>query len=810
MKRVFSCCLAASIICSLAHPAMLVPAVQADETGLLPLLITEVLPDPSLSPENQYEWLEIHNTSDQQLIVPELTVTDAQQSDILKNIVIPALGYHLIAGSSLALPSVPTDTVSLITDARIGNGLANTGDRVSLIDSAGRTIDSVDWGNQTAPGSLHIPAPKEGHSLHRVPSDVDTDSAADFIELDEPTPEEGEDTPTPPPDEPGPQPIGPPISAPVDPAPVTEPLPDAEPPAPIGLIVYPYDILLNEFLPAPGSSTDWDENGTADSQDEWIELVNLSVSEVDLSGWFLDDEDGGSQMYTLPKPTLIPAHGFLTLFKQDTTKSTGTHLILNNTDDCVRLLSPDLVVKDEHCYQNTSVDRSYARDPFDLTWRATDLPTPSAANMFPAEPDPTADPPEGPDPPDGPSPLDPPLPVTYPPMLINELMPAPSDTDWDGNGQADQYDEWIEILNPGSAAVDLQDWQLQIVAGSTEHVSALPAGTVILPAGFFTLYRLDTPERTGTHLALNNTAACVRLLDPHGDQKDEVCYEEVKADQSYARFPSATTLWSITELPTPGAANQMVLAASDTSEETENHQPGAEEMAEDDAVLPLMTIAGLKKLPDGTRIHTTGLVTALPGLLGKDRIYIQDADGTGIAVELTTGSFPDLYPGDRVEVSSTIETKYGEQYIRTDAVTVLESDIEPAATRIATGSIDEATIGRLVTVRGTIVSQSGSTFSVDDGSGIVNVVLKASAGIVKPSMKKGNHISVTGIASRYWTASTNGEGYRILPRFQSDIRYGLATTGPQFPYRAIAFLLTLQFGMYSLVRARYTSSRSYD
>ena len=43
-------------------------------------------------------------------------------------------------------------------------------------------------------------------------------------------------------------------------------------------------VVLNEFLPSPAS--DWDGDGTANAEDEWIEFYNPSDAWIDLSGWF--------------------------------------------------------------------------------------------------------------------------------------------------------------------------------------------------------------------------------------------------------------------------------------------------------------------------------------------------------------------------------------------------------------------------------------------------------------------------------------------------------------------------------------------
>ncbi len=115
-------------------------------------------------------------------------------------------------------------------------------------------------------------------------------------------------------------------------------------------------VLLNEFMPAP-YGRDWDGDGTADYNDEWIELYNAGPAVVGLGGWQLDDEaDGGSGPYTIPADQTLPPGGFLVLFKKDSGVS------LNNDEDWVRLIRPDGTVADEvHYTRSPGYDRSFSR-----------------------------------------------------------------------------------------------------------------------------------------------------------------------------------------------------------------------------------------------------------------------------------------------------------------------------------------------------------------------------------------------------------------------------------------------------------------
>lgn len=70
----------------------------------------------------------------------------------------------------------------------------------------------------------------------------------------------------------------------------------------------------------------------------------------------------------------------------------------------------------------------------------------------------------------------------------------------------------------------------------------------------------------------------------------------------------------------------------------------------------------------------------------------------------------------------------------------------------------------LVTISGTVVSTSGNTFFLDDGSGQAKVYIQEATGIAKPPMHRGDLFEVTGIVNLY------RGNFRILPQKQDDVR----------------------------------------
>lgn len=123
-------------------------------------------------------------------------------------------------------------------------------------------------------------------------------------------------------------------------------------------------------------------------------------------------------------------------------------------------------------------------------------------------------------------------------IFINEFLPSPSGPD--------EENEWIEIVNESSIAVDLSRWQIDDEEGGSKPFT-VPEGTKIGPGAFLVFGR---PQ---TKIALNNDGDSVRLMWPNGFAAHEVNYDKkTKEGWSAARFSSS---WEWTNSPTPGSAN---------------------------------------------------------------------------------------------------------------------------------------------------------------------------------------------------------------------------------------------------------------
>ena len=129
-------------------------------------------------------------------------------------------------------------------------------------------------------------------------------------------------------------------------------------------------------------------------------------------------------------------------------------------------------------------------------------------------------------------------------LRITELLPDPAAP------ATDAQDEYIELCNGGSQAVDLTGYKLQSGANNT-YSYTFKSGT--LAAGsYMVLYVRDTK------LTLSNSTGKARLLDPAGTVVDETAtYKDVPTGSAWALID---TVWQWTASLTPGAANTLTAA----------------------------------------------------------------------------------------------------------------------------------------------------------------------------------------------------------------------------------------------------------
>lgn len=118
-------------------------------------------------------------------------------------------------------------------------------------------------------------------------------------------------------------------------------------------------IRISELMPNP----------TGSDAGEWIELYNSGETEVDISRWQLDDEEGGSKPFRFPSKTIIGARQYQVWSKL------STKLALNNSNDSVRLLDSENNLLDSIDYTGGKEGQSYEKDFDSEEWQWQSNPT---------------------------------------------------------------------------------------------------------------------------------------------------------------------------------------------------------------------------------------------------------------------------------------------------------------------------------------------------------------------------------------------------------------------------------------------------
>ena len=155
-----------------------------------------------------------------------------------------------------------------------------------------------------------------------------------------------------------------------------------------------------------------------------------------------------------------------------------------------------------------------------------------------------------------------------PVLYINEFMASNDSANADEYGE---YEDWIEIYNPGTEAVDiggmyitdalddLTVWQIPDTA---------PDSTTIQPGCFLLLYADKQPEQGILHvkIKLSGSGEAIGLTAPNGTTViDSLTYDSavqgaigygLDTDKSCGRQPDGSNNWLVFDNPTPGASNQ--------------------------------------------------------------------------------------------------------------------------------------------------------------------------------------------------------------------------------------------------------------
>lgn len=264
---------------------------------------------------------------------------------------------------------------------------------------------------------------------------------------------------------------------------------------------------------------------------DWIELYNANSTDMDLSGYHVQDNKGTDEEYTFPAGSSIEAKGYLVL--EEGTFEFG----ISGDGDAITILDENYAEIDHVQVPAMEDGYTYSRmEDGASSWETVAGGTKGRSNSG------ELDDIEVPEQPEQPG-------ESESPVLINEVQGATIDG---------EQTDFIELYNPSDAAVDISGYILQDDKGAEEQY-VVPEGTQ-LEAGAFMAFYKDESFTFG----LGGSGDVVTVLDADGNLVDIIEYPEMEDGSSYARIPDGSDTWETCAAPTPGESNE---GTTDTPEE---------------------------------------------------------------------------------------------------------------------------------------------------------------------------------------------------------------------------------------------------
>lgn len=280
------------------------------------------------------EWIELYNKTATAVNLNDWTLKAADGTPEIKLAgTVPAKGFYLLERTDdNTVPNISADQIYI-------GPLENKGENLELYDNFGNLIDSVNCGSGWFAGDNETKQTMERMEIanwHNSQSPGGTPKAKNSI------------TPESLPDE------------------LIEEEPQSLPQDEQKPQIYPTGVVINEVLPSPEGS---------DAENEWIEIFNQNIFEVNLSDWKIVDVVGSIKTYTFSKETKISPKGFLVFFRP------LTKITLNNSGDGLKLLQPNEEILDSLNYNKAPQNQSFNRTESGWVWSNT--LTPGSANIIP-------------------------------------------------------------------------------------------------------------------------------------------------------------------------------------------------------------------------------------------------------------------------------------------------------------------------------------------------------------------------------------------------------------------------------------------
>jgi hypothetical protein len=280
----------------------------------------------------------------------------------------------------------------------------------------------------------------------------------------------------------------------------------------------------------------------AGEHDPWIELYNSGADPIDLSLYYLSNDPANPALWQFPSGTIVGGGGYLLIWadgqpQQASDTELHTNFRLDPTNGVVALsrLQAALPANVDYVYYNTPApDQSFGGtlDGTAQTPHVLFVPTPAGSNR--------------------PASLD-------APVTINEWMAS------NGNVIADpadgRFDDWFELYNSGTTAVDLGNYSLSDDA-TAPAMFRIPAGYSIPAHGFLLVWAdgevvENNPAHADLHAGfkLSKSGDSIAFFTPNGALLDTVTFGAQNDNASSGRFPDGSVQIYNFNRPSPRAAN---------------------------------------------------------------------------------------------------------------------------------------------------------------------------------------------------------------------------------------------------------------
>ena len=398
-------------------------------------------------------------------------------------------GYVTIFGGGTPV-GIPGTVLS--AEGQIGNGLSSGGDVVHLIMPDGKTVaksvrvpkatPDVSWlFSPNDPPELHPKIPS-GHAMSPGTSPdgqegtrVDSTGIADRDTLDAFQPPEG--------------------------------------------------LVISEVYPNPATGDAGDTNGDGGRhtyQDEFVEVANLGEQPVDISGYYLGDDDVPvEKLFRFPDNTVLDTQAVVVLFGGGDMPVTKRIFAddgrigdgLANGGDTVQLLAPDgSTVVSSMTYENAPKGVSFARDDdgnyllHNEIYEGTSISVGRLGLGDDAIESEELMAPNG--------------------IAFSEILMLPEQVDANNDGVVDRHtDAFVELTNIGADTLDLSGWLLGDDDIIVSQFFPFPDDVLLMPGGYVTVFGGGTPvDIPGTVLSakgrigngLSSGGDVVHLIMPDG------------------------------------------------------------------------------------------------------------------------------------------------------------------------------------------------------------------------------------------------------------------------------------------------------